>query len=88
MSDTRASLQGVVDTMSNEQAGIGVQQQFLTQSQTTLASVQTALTTQVSNVENVDAAATATALTQAQQQLQISYKLIASMQSLSLVNYI
>jgi flagellin-like hook-associated protein FlgL len=53
-----------------------------------LASVQTALTTQVSNVENVDAAATATALTQAQQQLQISYKLIASMQSLSLVNYI
>jgi len=88
VSDTRASLQGVVDTMSNEQAGIGVQQQFLTQSQTTLASVQTALTTQVSNVENVDAAATATALTQAQQQLQISYKLIASMQSLSLVNYI
>jgi flagellin-like hook-associated protein FlgL len=74
--------------MSNEQAGIGVQQQFLTESQTTLASVQTALTTQVSNVENVDAAATATALTQAQQQLQISYKLIASMQSLSLVNYI
>lgn len=88
VSDTRASLQGVVSTMSNEQAGIGVQQQFLTESQATLDSTKTALTTQVSNIEDVDAAATATALTQAQQQLQISYKLIASMQTLSLVSYL
>ncbi len=88
INDTRTSLQGVVNTISAEQSGIGIQQQILTQSQATLTSTKSALTTQVSNVENVDAAATAPALTQAQQQLQISYKLISSMQSLSLVSYL
>jgi flagellar hook-associated protein 3 FlgL len=88
VADTRISLQSVVNAIASEQGGIGIQQQILTQSQSTLASTQTALTTQVSNVENVDAAAAATALTQAQQQLQISYKLISSMQSLSLVNFL
>ncbi len=88
VSDTLGNLRSTVSTINNENAGVGAAQQNLTTDQTNLTDTQTALTTQISNVENVDAASTATALTQAQTQLQISYKLIASAQAMSLVSYL
>lgn len=88
MTDTRTSIQGVMSAVANDSSFIGIQQQTLTQSQTDLTNTRNALITQVSSVEDVDMAATATALTQTQSQLQISYKLIASMQNLSLLNYL
>lgn len=88
LDDTRTNLGNAITAINNESAGIGASQQALTMDQTTLTDMQQAMTKQVSSVENVDAAATATALTQAQTQLQISYKMISSMQSLSLVQYL
>jgi len=88
VNDTLGNLQSEVTTINNENAGVGAAQQNLTTDQTALTDTQTALTTQISNVENVDAASTATALSQAQTQLQISYKLIASAESMSLVTYL
>lgn len=88
VADTRTNLQNLGSTMANETAGIGVQQQVLSEAKTQGSDMAAALKAQISGVEDVDAAATATALTQAQTQLQISYKLIGAMQSLSLVNYL
>jgi flagellar hook-associated protein 3 FlgL len=86
--DTLTNLQNEVTAINNENAGIGAAQQTLASDQTNLTDAQTALTTQVSGAENVDAASTAAALAQAQTQLQISYKLIASTESMSLVSFL
>ncbi len=88
VSDVRSNLGNTINDISGESAGLGNVQQQLTADQTRLADTQNALTTQVSSVQNVDAATTASALTQTQTQLQISYKLIASMQQLSLLQYL
>ena len=88
VSDTLANLRNEVTVINNENAGVGAAQQNLTSDQTNLTDTQTALTTQISAAENVDAASTATALSQAQTQLQISYKLIASVESMSLVSFL
>jgi flagellar hook-associated protein 3 FlgL len=88
VADTHTDLGNAVSAINDETAGVGTALQSLTADQTNLGNTKLALTKQISNVENVDAAATATALTQAQTQLQISYKLIATMQSLSLLQYL
>lgn len=86
--DTRTSLGKQVAVINNESAGLGESRQGLNMNQMALTDTQQALTLQISNVENVDAAATAVSLSQAQTQLQISYKLISSMQNLSLVHFL
>ena len=88
VADTRTNLQNLGTTISNETSALGVQQQMLVDAKTQVTDTQLALTAQVSGVENVDAATTATALTQAQSQLQISYKLIGDMQNLSLLQFL
>ena len=88
MSDTLSNLRSEVTVINNENAGVGAAQQNLTSDQTSLTDSQTALTTQISAAENVDAASTATALAQAQTQLQISYKLIASAETMSLLSFL
>jgi flagellar hook-associated protein 3 FlgL len=88
VTNTLGNLRSAVTVINNENAGVGAAQQTLTIDQTNLTDMTTALTTQISNVENVDAARTATALAQAQTQLQISYKLIASAESMSLLSYL
>jgi flagellar hook-associated protein 3 FlgL len=88
VADTQTNLQNVITAINTESTGAGAAQQSLTTDQTNLTDTQTALTNQISSAENVDAAATATALTQAQAQLQISYKLIASTQAMSLLTYL
>lgn len=86
--DTRTSLGQQIAVINNENAGLGASKQSLGMNQTILTDTQQALTLQISNVENVDAAATAASLSEAQTQLQISYKLISSMQNLSLVHFL
>jgi flagellar hook-associated protein 3 FlgL len=86
--DTRTSLGQQIAVINNENAGLGATKQVLAMNQTALTDTQQALTSQISNVEDVDVAATAAALTQAQTQLEISYKLISSMQHLSLVQFL
>jgi flagellar hook-associated protein 3 FlgL len=86
--DTRASLGKQIATINNENAGLGESKVVLAMNQAVVSDTVQALTTQVSSVENVDAALTATSLNKVQTQLQISYKLISSMQGLSLVHFL
>lgn len=86
--DTRASLQGVVAAISSDSAMLGNHQNVLSDASSQLAGMTKALTSQVSSVEDVDMAAVATQLSQAQTQLQASYQVIAGMKQFSLVNYL
>ena len=86
--DTRTSLTGAVSAMAADAGVLGDTQTRLTSIQTGLANAQTALTTQVGNAEDVDMAATLSALTQTQTQLQSSYQLIAAFSGLSLAKYL
>ncbi len=88
VTDIGTTLKGAVSAIGTEMAGIGQQQTVLSAQKSALSDTATAFTTQLSSVEDVDMAATATALSQVQTQLQASYKLIASMQNLSLVGYL
>jgi flagellar hook-associated protein 3 FlgL len=80
-------LQGAGNALATEEAGFGQVQQNLTTQGTNLSDTLNTLTTQVSGVEDVNMTATATALSQVQTQLQASYKLIAELPDLSLVNF-
>ena len=88
VTDIGASLQGVVAALGTEMAGVGQEQIGLKDQKTSLSDVATALSAQLSSVEDVDMAATATALSAVQTQLQASYRLISNMQSMSLVGYL
>lgn len=88
VADTRTSLQGAMTAISADTAALGNTSQQLKMYQSGVTAQQASLTKQVSTVENVDAAATISALTQAQTQLSESYKLIAMAHSLSLVSYL
>ncbi len=88
VADTRTSLQGTTTAIIQDVAGQGVIKDQLNTHQMSVTATQNVLTAQVSNVENVDAAATISALTQTQSQLAASYKLIAMVQSLSLAAYL
>lgn len=81
-------LQGAAGAITNDEAGFGQVQSELTTQGTNLSDTLTSLTTQVTGVEDVDVAATATALTQVQTQLQASYQLIAGLKQLSLTAYL
>ena len=88
VTDTHNDFGNEITAINDETGGVGTAQQALTADQTSLTDTQQALTTQISGIENVDAASTATALTQAQNQLQISYKMISSMEGLSLLQFL
>ncbi len=81
-------LQGAASAITNDEAGFGQVQSELTTQGTALSDTLTSLTTQVTGVEDVDMAATATALSQVQTQLQASYQLIAGLKQLSLTAYL
>jgi flagellar hook-associated protein 3 FlgL len=87
-------LQNIGTTLSGAQQGLtadaamlGSRQSQLTTRQTDLSDTVTALTKQVSNVQDVDMAASATKLAQLQTQLQASYKLISGLSQFSLVDF-
>eukprot|EP01037_Dinobryon_pediforme_P009700 gene9700-9764_t len=82
--DTRNSLGKQIIALTQENAGLGVSSQILASNQASIVDTQQVLIKQISGVEEVDAASTAAALSETQTQLQMSYKIIASMQNLSL----
>ena len=88
MQDTGNSLTSAVNAMATDVGVLGNTQANLTATQTQLATATTALTSQVSAVQNVDMATTLSNLTATQTQLQESYRLIASANSLSLINFL
>jgi flagellin-like hook-associated protein FlgL len=82
------TLNGVVNTMAVDVGVLGNTQANLTTIQTQLADTSTALSTQLSNVQDVDMASTLSKLTSTQTQLQASYRLITGENSMSLLNYL
>ena len=86
--DTSTSLNGVVGAMAEDVGVLGDRQTALTSRQTSMSDTVTALTTQISSAQDVDMAATLSKLTSMQTQLQMSYKLITTENSMSLVNFL
>jgi flagellar hook-associated protein 3 FlgL len=86
--DTTTSLNGVVIAMATDVGVLGDSQTQLTSIQTNLANTATALSSQVSAVQDVDMATALSNLTATQTQLQASYRLISGANSLSLVNFL
>lgn len=86
--DTGTSLNGVVSAMAADVGDLGNTQASLTATKTQLSNTATALTGQLSSIQNVNMAQTLSNLTAIQTQLQASYRLISSETSLSLVNYL
>lgn len=86
--DTNATLTDVVSAMAEDAGVLGNTQSSLAASQTTMADTATALTTQLSGVQDVDVAAAMTNLTLVQTQLQASYQVIAAMGGLSLAKFL
>jgi flagellar hook-associated protein 3 FlgL len=67
---------------------MGNRQTDMQTAKTTLTSMSTALSAQLSGAEDVDMAATLSQLTATQAQLQASYQLISGLQGLSLVKFL
>jgi flagellar hook-associated protein 3 FlgL len=88
VANTRTSLQGAVSAVSTETGALGNIQAGLTATSTADSQTATALTQQVSTVEDVDVATALTQLSAVQTQLEASYKLVAAAQNLSLVQYL
>jgi flagellar hook-associated protein 3 FlgL len=86
--DTATSLNGVVTAMATDVGVLGDRQTALANTQTQLADTATALSSQVSDAQDADMAATLSKLTATQTQLQESYRLITAASSLSLVNFL
>ncbi len=86
--DTTARLHSAVGAASNETGALGDVQAGLASRKTQLTDVRTALTAQVSGVEDVDLAAALTRVSQLQTQLQASFQLIAGVKDLTLSKYI
>jgi flagellar hook-associated protein 3 FlgL len=86
--DTGTSLNTTVSTMATDVGVLGTTQSNLVKTQTQLTAATTALTDQVSSGSDADLAATLSKLTAVQTQLQVSYRLISSANSLSLINFL
>jgi flagellin-like hook-associated protein FlgL len=81
-------LKGSATAIGDEAGALGQTQAQLDQLQTTQANTVTALTTQLSGVQEVDMAATITRLQGAQTVLQASYSAISQLGKLSLVQFL
>ena len=86
--NTRTSMSGAIGAMARDAGVLGNVQSSLAATQSRLADTQTALTGQVSSAEEVDMAAALSKLTQVQTQMQASYQLIATLNSLSLAKFL
>jgi flagellar hook-associated protein 3 FlgL len=86
--DTRTSLTGAITAMATDVGVMGDRQAGLSTTQTQLSDTATALTGQVSNVQDVDMAKTLSELTQTNTQLQASYQLLATENGLSLAKFL
>jgi flagellar hook-associated protein 3 FlgL len=88
LSSTLTTLNGADTALNTDIAGLGGRHDVITDAKTELGNVATALTTQLGNVEDADTATVATQLSQAQNQLQASYSVIAALGQLSLAKYL
>ena len=88
VADTRASLQGAVTALATETGALGENQSELTTLGKGANDTSTALVQQVSSVEDVNTASALSSLSAVQTQLQASYKIIATAQNLSLLQYL
>ncbi len=84
----RKLLGSAITAISGEAGTLGSVEAGLASRKQTLAALQTTLSQQVSNVEDVDLAATLIRATSLQTQLQASYQTIAGAKNLSLANYL
>jgi flagellar hook-associated protein 3 FlgL len=88
VSDARDRLSSAITAMATETGALGGIQSTLTQRKTSLSDMSLALTTQLSSVEEVDAAAAIAKASTLQTQLQASYQIIAQSRTLTLASYI
>ena len=88
IADTQTSVTGAIVAMATDVGVLGEHQAALTATQTTLGDMAQVLSAQLSPAENVDMAATLSALTQTQTQLQASYQLISAANAMSLVKFL
>lgn len=88
VADTRAALGGAIGALNADAGVMGDRQTRMQTDKTTMASVTIALQSQMSAATDVDMATTLSQMSRVQTQLQASYQLIASIQSLSLVKYL
>jgi flagellin-like hook-associated protein FlgL len=88
VADTNTSLIGASSAITNDVSSLGATQQQLTNTHNSLTTISNTLTSQISSVDDVNAAATISTLTATQTQLQESYKLISMAQSMSLVSFL
>lgn len=86
--DTGNSLNGTVSAMATDVGVLGTRQSNLTKTQTQLTATSAALTGQVSSGSDADMASILSQLTAMQTQLQVSYRLITSANSMSLINFL
>ena len=86
--DTGTSLSGAIGALATEAGALGTIQSSLQAQKTEASDTSTALTAQVSSVEDVDMTKTLTDLSEVQTQLSASYKLIGEISSLSLVSFL
>lgn len=88
VADVRTSLADAVSALAADAGVLGDRQSALAATQATLTDMATAIQTQISDAEDVDMASTLSRLSAVQSQLQASYQLIASLQSMSLARYL
>ena len=88
VSDSAAQLGNAFSALNTEVGEQGNQQTALSNIGSQLSDTQVALTSQLSNAEDADAAAASIHLSTLQTQLQASYEMISTMRSLTLINYL
>ncbi len=88
VSDTRSSLGAALTAIDNEEGILGDTQAQIDATGTILSSTTLALTSQLAGLQDANLTSVATQLAAAQTQLTASYKLISSVGTLSLVNFV
>ncbi len=86
--DTRARLSSAITAMATETGALGNVQNTFNHRRAALDETSTALTKQISSVEDVDVAAALTRASTLQTQLQASYQVIAGSRELSLARFL
>lgn len=88
MEDAARTLSSATGTVTEESSAIGMVQQSMTAAAAQHASMNTILEKQMSGLTDLDMAATITRLQAVSNQLQVSYKILGMVKSLSLSNFL
>ncbi len=88
MQNVSTTLASAGTTLAQESGQIGLSQNTMTAASTSYSSMQTILTTQLSNLTNVDMATAVSKMQAVNTQLQSSYQVLAAMNKLNLASYL